>query len=327
MTWVWQGPRATPQTRLLVIAPHPDDETIASGILLQHVRAAGGRVDILLLTDGDNNPWPQRLRERRLCIGAAERARWAARRRSEIMCALEHLGVPRDCLHALGWPDLGLASLLLRPNNGVVQRVASLLAELQPNLVVMPSLADRHPDHGTAHVLTRLALAVSRTAPVQWTYRVHAPRHSGACIELEGSKAQQLNKQAALAAYASQLALSGCRLRRMAANTERFMVVPPDARVGTRLPWRPPDWLGRWLRLSLVDGHGAESWSWAHAPLRRDADGTVHLLAGDRDAPPPRFARLTLPVPSPWIFDHWGWCELKQGGGDAGAPLYASPDA
>ena len=53
------------QTRLLVIAPHPDDETLGCGLLLQQVLAAGGEVRIILMTDGDNNPWPQRCLERR----------------------------------------------------------------------------------------------------------------------------------------------------------------------------------------------------------------------------------------------------------------------
>lgn len=303
--------RFTPQTRLLVVAPHPDDETLAAGILTQRVLAAGGRVDILLLTDGDNDPWPQRLLERRLRIGAAERTRWGRRRRGEIERALQCLGVPDGCLHALAWPDLGLAHLLLQPGSGLVRKVAALIDGLQPNLVVMPSLADRHPDHGTAHVLTRLALAASQIEPTQWTYLVHAPHLPGASIEIAGSPAQRSGKQAALAAHASQLALGGGRLRRIMANGERFLALAPGAGAGTRLAWRPPPWLGPWLWLGVVDVRGPESWRWSQAPLRRDADGTMHLLDGSRGAKPPRFARLTLPVPSPWIFDHWGWCELE----------------
>ncbi len=283
MTQVSDEPRFTPQTRLLVIAPHPDDETLATGILIQRVRAAGGRVDILLLTDGDNNPWPQRLLERRIRVGAADRARWAERRRSEIMCALRHLGVPSEYLHALGWPDLGLAPALLQPDSNLVQKVAAMVA----------------------------ALAVSKRAPVQWTYLVHATRLSGASIEIDGSFAEQSSKQEALTAYTSQLALSSGRLRRMAANREHFVPVVGDAGTGTRIPWRPPSSLGPWLRLSIVDAQGAESWPWSHAPLRRDAAGAMHLLGSNHAALPLRFARLALPVPSPWIFDHWGWCEVK----------------
>ncbi len=39
--------------RLLVVAPHPDDEVLAAGVLMQRVLAAGGRVRVVYVTDGD----------------------------------------------------------------------------------------------------------------------------------------------------------------------------------------------------------------------------------------------------------------------------------
>lgn len=85
-------------TRLLVVAPHPDDESIATGELIQQVRLAGGEVQILLLTNGDNNPWPQRWVERRVRIGLDERRRWGERRRTEVGEALVRLGVDAQAL-------------------------------------------------------------------------------------------------------------------------------------------------------------------------------------------------------------------------------------
>src|SRR5262245_17016997 len=41
-------------TRLLVIAPHPDDEVIAAGGLIQRVRAIHGAVRVVYLTDGES---------------------------------------------------------------------------------------------------------------------------------------------------------------------------------------------------------------------------------------------------------------------------------
>ena len=40
-------------TRLLVFAPHPDDEVLAAGGLIQQVREAGGIVHVIYVTSGD----------------------------------------------------------------------------------------------------------------------------------------------------------------------------------------------------------------------------------------------------------------------------------
>ncbi|MEO5811608.1 MAG: PIG-L family deacetylase [Rhodanobacter sp.] len=310
MTAAEHAPSCTVHTRLLVIAPHPDDETIATGILIQRVHAAGGAVDILLLTDGDNNPWPQRALERRLYIDADARGRWARRRRSELAQAMQHLGVSAEHVHALGWPDLGVTRLLLQADSAAVATVAGLFERLRPNLLIMPALADRHPDHASAHVLARLALVGVAKPPVQWTYGVHTTEVDTPPVEPDGTQTQRANKQVALAAHASQMALSGARMRRLAARHEHFVRLPAGPIKNDVLPWQPPAWLGSRLRLSVVDSHGARNWRWSQAPVRHDSQGGVHLLPPAGRGGGPRFARLELQLPSPWIFDHWGWCEL-----------------
>src|SRR6476646_4479916 len=41
-------------TRMLVFAPHPDDEVLAAGGLIQQVREGGGTVHVVYLTSGDS---------------------------------------------------------------------------------------------------------------------------------------------------------------------------------------------------------------------------------------------------------------------------------
>ena len=126
------------RTRLLVVAPHPDDESIATGELILQVRQAGGEVQILLLTNGDNNPWPQRWVERRLRIGANERRRWGGRRRTEVTQALAHLGVTGEAMQPLGWPDMGVTSRLCESLDASVDAVAQHVEAFRPNLVALP---------------------------------------------------------------------------------------------------------------------------------------------------------------------------------------------
>jgi len=303
------------QTRLLVVAPHPDDETIATGLLIQQVRAAGGEVRILLLTEGDNNPWPQRWLERRLRIRLADRQRWGHRRHAEMLQALQCLGVPAQALQPLGWPDMGVTDRLLQSCSASVSTLAAAIGQFAPSLVVAPALADRHPDHGAAHVLVRLALAQQVNPPPLLNYLVHGRAGDGDSREIHGTAAQSACKRAALAEHRSQMALSGKRMLHLAARPERpsGLASPLAA-----LPWRPPVWLRPWLRLSMASPAGTQSWRWRDAPLQRDQAGRLHLSV---PAGSPCFVRLALTLRSPWIFDHWGWCELAGHSGGVAAGL------
>ncbi|HXD35495.1 MAG TPA: PIG-L family deacetylase [Rhodanobacter sp.] len=300
------------RTRLLVVAPHPDDETIASGLLIQQVRAAGGEVGIVLLTDGDNNPWPQRWMEQRLYIDADARRRWGARRHAELLQAMQRLGLPASALQQLHWPDLGVTSRLLLAPQAAVAAVTSAITTFRPDIVVAPAMGDRHPDHGSAHALVRLALARMPSAPTLLTYMVHGSESAEPMLHIGGSPGEQAAKRFALSAHRSQLVLSGGRVQRLSDRAERFFAVPRRRTApGGGLPWRPPVVLHPWLRLSLVDAAGARTWRWREAPLRRSDSGGYQLLPSHGEpAESPRFAYLSLAVPSPWIFDHWGWCEL-----------------
>lgn len=301
-------------TRLLVVAPHPDDESIATGELIQQVRQVGGQVDILLLTHGDNNPWPQRWMERRFRIGPDDRRRWGERRRGEVGKALAKLGVAPAQLASLGWPDMGLTARL---RHDLDESLALLLAQLdasRPNLVALPALGDHHPDHGAAHVLTRLALARWRNgSPEMLGYLVHGREGDvSGRVKLDSSVQGHAHKMAALACHESQMALSGKRMRRLADRPERYQLVRPPlpSPEGVALPWRPPSYLQPWLHLMVVDGARVRSWPWREAPLARDAQGRHVLQGAGGETPGPRFAKLYMNLPSPWIFDRWGWCEL-----------------
>ncbi len=316
------GPVFSACTRLLVIAPHPDDETIATGLLIQQVRAAGGEVRIVLLTAGENNPWPQRWLERRWRIRAGDRQRWGRRRRGELQQALASLEILPSALEALDWPDLGVTDMLLRQTGNAVATIREAINRFTPDVVALPALQDRHPDHGAAHVLVRLALAGHAAPPALFAYLVHGKAGSGDLIQMDGAPAQVSNKRAALQAHRSQIALSGKRLRQLAERPERFVDsrrAPPFGLAG--LPWRPSWWLRPWLRLDVIGAAGAYGWAWPDAPLQRAKDGRFRLLPGAGEFAAPCFARLSLSLRSVWIFDHWGWCELQSCEGSSLPPV------
>lgn len=297
------------RVRMLVVSPHPDDESLAVGGLIQAVLAAGGAVDVLLLTDGDDNPWPQRYMERRIVIDAQARARWGTRRRSEVRAALARLGVSESSLHALGWHDMDVTGCLSRDASAAIAAIDAVIADTAPTLMVLPALGDRHPDHGSAHVMARLAARAAAPDVHVVTYMIHGRVAADTvAARLPLSTAIEAGKRNAVSEHRTQLSLSGKRMLGMVQSDETFALpTPPHA----ALPWRPPVWVKPGLRLLVVSGQGSRHWRWHDAPLEQTSQGWVlhdPLLEGGG------FVKLSMPLRSPWIFDHWGWAELAPRG-------------
>jgi LmbE family N-acetylglucosaminyl deacetylase len=142
-------------SRLMLIAPHPDDETIPAGILLQQAIEAGASIQIVYLTSGDNNPWPQRYIEHHWKISTDDQARWGVYRRKEALTALLHLGVQADDTVFLGYPDQGLTEMLMNGDDEIVRTLKKMIIQRRPTILVTPSLYDLHADHSATAVFIR----------------------------------------------------------------------------------------------------------------------------------------------------------------------------
>lgn len=253
-------------TRLLVVAPHPDDEIIACGGLLQAVARAGGRARVLFATDGDNNPWPQRLTERRWRLDAQARKRWGALRRAEAEAALGALQCDGlDGMH-VGWPDGGLTTLLAPARSAeAIDTLTDMMAGFNPTLVMVPAFGDYHPDHSALALLATQAL---RRFPGVRTgsFHIHVPPSSAGQEWSVALDAQALErKRGALRCYGSQLHFGQQRLLKFARRHETFDIgtgVPQAAVTGDRWRWRIalPDWMARLgarhLRILALDDSG-----------------------------------------------------------------------
>jgi len=244
-------PALDSRTRLLVVSPHPDDETLCCAGVMQRVLAAGGHVSIVWLTSGDGSRGSLLLGGA-FWGGASRGVALGVRRMAEARAATMLLGVPSAEQLFLGYPDGGVLELLQRyherayrssttgasavpytqalfpghPYTGasLERDFAAVLAQVRPTLILAPSPADSHPDHRAAGLLT-LGLAARSAQRAFWI--VHggegwpAPRQLLPGVPLfppalpagRGmgpfalSPAEEDRKQAALAAYASQLQL------------------------------------------------------------------------------------------------------------------------
>lgn len=208
--------------RVLIVLPHPDDETLATGGLIQHVLAVGAVLRIVVATDGDRNPWPQRWIERRWRIDAEGQRRWGRRRREEARAALNMLGVSETDVCFLGWPDGGLSEALMR-DESTCDRLTEEIEAFGPTLVVAPVFNDRHPDHSSLRVIVELAMARSVYAACRRLgYVVHGMPLTNSAMKIPLTTQQQALKERGLEQHHTQMHLSARRLLEIARRPEYF---------------------------------------------------------------------------------------------------------
>lgn len=174
-------------TSLLVVSPHPDDETLCCAGAIERVANAGGHVSVVWVTSGDGSVLSMLMVERSLFASADKVRDLASRRMHEAREAASLLGVPRNQQLFLGYPDGGILQLLTdnrttpyrakftgdtrvpyanalfpgHPYTGasLEHDFAAILERVRPTLVLAPSLEDTHPDHSaTGKLVTRALL-------------------------------------------------------------------------------------------------------------------------------------------------------------------------
>lgn len=197
--------------RLLVFAPHPDDEVIAcGGLLAQHLRD-GRSVRIVIVTDGAQ------------ASGAAgDPAAYRDLRERESRRGVESLGGKAD-VHFLRIPDRTL-------DDGVAAALREHLAAFTPDLVCVPSAVEIHPDHlalasAFCHLVQRdeslfADLASTRVA----FYEVSQPLRPNVLVDITDVAE---TKYAAIAAHESQVALKDYVAYARGLNAYRAMTLPP----------------------------------------------------------------------------------------------------
>src|ERR1051325_5446144 len=94
-----------PGDRILVLAPHPDDEVLGGAGILQEANRMGLPVRVVWLTYGDNNEWAFLLYRKRPILFPGSVRRRGEIRHDEAVAACQILGVPSGLLTFLGYPD------------------------------------------------------------------------------------------------------------------------------------------------------------------------------------------------------------------------------
>ena len=144
--------RITPESllsqRLLIIAPHMDDEILGCGAtMLLHEDKS--QVHCIYTTDGARSPAPLLP-----WTGSIERDIIAIRRR-EALGVMEGIGIPQDNLVFLDFPD----GKLFRHSRQLESRLREEISRIDPAVVFAPFRYDLHSDHVATNRCTRSALS------------------------------------------------------------------------------------------------------------------------------------------------------------------------
>ncbi len=201
----WAAETVISWGKTLVVAPHPDDESLGCGGAVALLRKFGNEVTVLTVSDGAlSHPNskkfpPERLRDLR---------------ESETIAALEILGVSADKITFLRFPDGSVPGEHSDDFAAVVTIVKDYLTEISPQTILLPWRRDPHPDHLATWQIVKAAM-FERSGDYRaleypiwlWERAENAdlPREKNVKIHRLKIKEAIVQKQSAIRAHASQI--------------------------------------------------------------------------------------------------------------------------
>jgi N-acetylglucosamine malate deacetylase 1 len=174
---------------VLVLAPHPDDESFGCGGTIKQIASSGGNVDVVFMTRGENgagdNDGP---------VAPAMQERLARQRSQEAGLACGVLGVrtviflPGRDGHLSMQPELSATLLRFLGQGGY-------------RSVFCPWPLDGHPDHAATFDILAAALRLFPRPIETWLYEVWTPLEPNMVIPIDSTIDAKLE---AMRAHASQ---------------------------------------------------------------------------------------------------------------------------
>jgi LmbE family N-acetylglucosaminyl deacetylase len=192
--------------RLLILAPHEDDEALGTGGLIQRALAVKAALRIVYLTYGDHNEWAFMAYRKNPVLTPAINRKMGRLRRSESTEAMRFLGLTPAHLIFLGFPDNGtleiwkehwddqppLHSLLTNTTRvpypdaaaynrvykgeEIVSAIKDQLLEFKPTRIFVTHPVDSNPDHRAYWLFLEAALLDLKgeiPEPEVYAYPIH----------------------------------------------------------------------------------------------------------------------------------------------------------
>jgi LmbE family N-acetylglucosaminyl deacetylase/glycosyltransferase involved in cell wall biosynthesis len=194
--------------RILVIAPHPDDETLGSGGLIQNALSQGDEIRVVVVTNGDGQVVGPLALNYHPISSPADFIKIGLDRQKESFNATLILGLPAKDVIFLSYPDSGINSLWFDDwlkncpykshhtqatsspypltfdpgaqycGKNLLNDLLKIINDFKPDFINIPHPNDEHPDHRAISNFTRLAISLAASQepayhPQVWGYLVH----------------------------------------------------------------------------------------------------------------------------------------------------------
>jgi LmbE family N-acetylglucosaminyl deacetylase len=201
-------PEIQTSDRILILAPHPDDEAIAASGVIQKSLETGARVKVVYLTNGDANQLSFIVFEKKLIAFPRQFIHSGELRRKESIAGMKTLGLNEDNLVYLGYPDFGTLEMMYKywgdsnaykshitnnsevpypeclspgvPYRGesIVNDLKIVISDFKPTKIFVSSPVDLNKDHRALYLFTQVVLwdlwDKLETKPLLFTYLVHS---------------------------------------------------------------------------------------------------------------------------------------------------------
>lgn len=207
--------------RILILAPHPDDEAIGVCSVIEKALKKNAKVKIVCYTNGDSNELSFIVYEKRITFRKGEFLHMGEVRRRETMRAMVFLGVKPEDIIFLGYPDFGTLEIFTKywgnvtPYKGlftkaskvsykeamsrnvpyigesILKDIEKIILDFKPTKIFVSHPGDTNRDHRSLYLFLQVALWDSEgkiNTPQVFPYIIHVvhwPMPRGYHPELE----------------------------------------------------------------------------------------------------------------------------------------------
>ncbi len=194
-----------PQDRILIFAPHPDDEVLGCGGIIQCALKMRLPVNLVFFTYGDTNKWSYILHKKQPVVLPKDVRKMGLLRYKETIKSAGILGLTPQQLIFLGYPDFGTLKIwnaywgggpsfrsaftgasavsyknAFRPGafhkgEEIIRDIETILNKFRPTKIFISHPADYGSDHQALYLFTRVALwnSEKNISPEVYPYLVH----------------------------------------------------------------------------------------------------------------------------------------------------------